>query len=267
MTRLAHVVQQGHLWWTIALLLAVWGCASISRPSRLAARAVPLIPLGGPIRTVVVDAGHGGKDPGASSFGLQEKHLTLDIAQHLKAELQRDGLEVVMTRETDRFLALGDRPDVANRLGAGLFVSLHVNANRDRRVSGAEVYYPRDSVVSSTAYWPPSVKSSEVNTSSWAIRHILWDLVLGRTRVHASHLASDVCGALQEDLRVRCQVKPAKFVVLREAQMPAVLVEVGYVSNRDESGQLNRTAYRRAAARAVAKGIVAYIRRLGTQHI
>ena len=255
----------------VCLVLAACGCASILFPHGPSSLGGPSTRLGyalaGPIHTVVVDAGHGGKDPGASYFGLKEKELTLDMARRLKTELQQAGLRVVMTRESDRFVSLKRRPGVANRSNAGLFVSLHVNANRNRRVSGAEVYYPRESVVSSGGRWPPSVTPSEIGVSSPTIRQVLWDLVLGRTRSHSRHLASTVCGTLKGSLRVRCKVKAARFVVLREAQMPAVLVEVGYVSNHAESRRLKSVEYRSAAARAIAQGIVSYIRTLGTQHI
>jgi N-acetylmuramoyl-L-alanine amidase len=91
--------------------------------------------------------------------------------------------------------------------------------------------------------------------------------VLGRTRLSSRRLAAAVCGTLKEELQTRCTVKSARFAVLREARMSSVLVEVGYVSNRAESGRLSREAYRRAAARAIARGIVSYVRALGTQHI
>jgi len=220
-----------------------------------------------PIRTIVLDAGHGGHDPGTSHFGLQEKHLALDIAKRLKAYLEQQGLRVVMTRESDKFLPLSQRPAVANRLDADLFVSVHINANRNRRVSGAEVYYARESAVSGSASWPPSVRAEEIGIPSVTIKQILWDLVLGRTRSDGYRLSADVCHAMKRGMAVGCKVKSARFVVLREAWMPAVLVEVGYVSNRAESQRLRRSAYRDTVARAIASGIVSYIRARGAQHI
>jgi N-acetylmuramoyl-L-alanine amidase len=217
---------------------------------------------------VVIDAGHGGHDPGTAHYGLKEKALALDIARRLRTHLQGAGLTVVMTRETDRFIPLSSRPAVANRLSADLFVSVHINANHNRRVSGIEVYYPRESVVSAAAPWPPSITSSELGTPSTSVKQILWDLVLRRTRFQSRRLASSICRSMRDGLAAPCRAtKPARFVVLREARMPAVLVEVGYVTNRDEAVRLGNSAYRQAAAQAIAQGIVSYIRDVGAQHI
>ena len=199
---------------------------------------------------------------------MKEKYLALDIARRLRTQLQAKGLTVVMTRDSDQFIPLSNRPALANRIHADLFVSVHINANRNRAVSGIEVYYPRTSEVPASAQWPPSVRPAEIGTPSSLIKHILWDLVLWRTRLRSHKLASLICHSMRETLQVPCRgVKPARFVVLREAWMPAVLVEVGYVSNRAESNRLRTAEYRQAAAEAIADGIVTYIRELGTQHI
>lgn len=255
-----------------AALLLASGCAApplrapgplISPPRAGAAR-----PPFGPLNTIVIDAGHGGHDPGTTHFGLKEKHLALDIARQLRKELERAGLTVVMTRETDRFIPLSGRPAIANRLQADLFVSIHINANRNRQVAGVEAYYPRESVVSSSAPWPPSVSAEEVGIPSVTVKQVLWDLVLGRTRSQSRRLASSVCHAMRGGLQVSCRaVKPARFVVLREAWMPAVLVEVGYVSNQAEAARLASAEYREAIAQSVAEGIVSYIRDVGGQPI
>ena len=240
----------------------------IGAPIRSPARypGAPSLPL--PIRTIVVDPGHGGQDPGTSHYGLKEKHLVLDIARRLSAYLEQAGYTVVMTRESDQFIPLGKRPGAANRLRADLFVSVHVNANRNSRVSGAEVYYPRLSTVAGTSAWPPAVMAAEIGFASTTVKQVLWDLVLERTRFQSRRLASSVCRAVRDGLQVPCRaVKPARFVVLREAWMPAVLVEVGYVTNRTEASRLATAEYRQAAARAIAGGILSYIRSLGIEHI
>ena len=248
------------------------GCAS----APLAPTSTPLhtpatsdrTPLPGPVRTVVIDAGHGGRDPGASHFGLQEKSLALDIARQLAARLEAAGLTVVMTRETDQFLPLSRRSAIANRVQADLFVSIHLNANPRGWVSGIEVYYPRGSVVSSAAEWPPAVHPSEVGIPTTAVKQVLWDLVLRETRAQSRTLASAICRAMEGGLGAPCRtVKPARFVVLREAWMPSVLVEVGYMSNHAEAQRLGDAEYRQAAAAAIAEGVIAYIRELGVQHI
>lgn len=252
-------------------LVVCWGCASAPPPAARSFRSPPrpdAVPLVGPIRTIVIDAGHGGHDPGTSHHGLKEKALALDIARRLRSALTGSGLSAVMTREGDQFIPLNTRPAIANRLRADLFVSVHINANRNRRVSGIEVYYPRVSVVSSSAQWPPWVLPVEVAIPSANVKQVLWDLALRRTRSQSRRLAVSICRSMRAALQVPCRgTKPARFVVLREAWMPAVLVEVGYVSNREEAGRLASAAYRQAAARAIADGIIAYVRELGAQHI
>ncbi len=234
-------------------LVCLSGCAA--RAVRGPALVSPPDAAGGPPRRIVLDAGHGGHDPGATHFGLTEKQLALDITRRVRDLLTRDGLSVAMTRDADVFVPLSQRPAVANRLHADYFVSVHLNAHLERSVSGAEVYFPRSSVVSPAAGWPPGVDSADLAEASTTVRHILWDLVLTQARAASQRTARAICAAMGDQLQVPCRVKPARFVVLREAWMPAVLVEVGYLSHAGESSRLGDAAYREAAARAVARGI------------
>lgn len=241
--------------------MIVAGCAAVPVPSGLPSTASRSLVSPGlvPIRTIVLDAGHGGKDPGASHYGLREKHLALDITRRLRDELVASGFSVTMTRDRDEFLVLSRRPAVANRLQADLFVSVHVNANHRRHVSGVEVYYPRQSVIDATGALPPRVQAEEVSALTAGVRQILWDLALSRSRRKSVAMARHICRTMQARLGARCRgTHGARFVVLREAWMPAVLVEVGYVSNRQEAQQLGRSAYRQTIAKAIAEGIVAY---------
>ncbi|MBI3088356.1 MAG: N-acetylmuramoyl-L-alanine amidase, partial [Candidatus Omnitrophica bacterium] len=174
----------------------------------------------------------------------------------------------VMTRDRDEFITLSRRPAIANRIPADVFVSVHINANRSRRVSGIEVYYPRESVVAASASFPPEVQPAEVAFPTTTIKHILWDLALSKSRRHSFKVASHICRTMRRQLGVPCRgVKSARFVVLRESHMPSVLVEVGYVSNRTEASRLATSSYRQAAAQAIAEGVVSYVRELGLQHI
>jgi N-acetylmuramoyl-L-alanine amidase len=221
-----------------------------------------------PVQTIVVDAGHGGHDPGATHHGLREKDLTLDIARRLSTELQSRGFSTVMTRDRDEFISLSRRPAIANRIPADLFVSVHINANRSRRVSGIEVYYPRESVVDTSASFPPEVRPEEVALPTTTIKHVLWDLALSKSRRHSWKLGSHICRTMRHQLGVTCRgVKSARFVVLKESHLPAVLVEVGYMSNQAEASRLATSSYRQAVAQAIAEGVVSYVRELGLQHI
>lgn len=249
--------------WGAVMVLA--GCATTplpSRPTPLSAR--PLVSPGlVPLQTIVIDAGHGGKDPGASHYDLREKDLTLDIVRRLRDELAASGFSVTLTRDRDEFLSLHRRPAVANRSQTDLFVSVHVNANRRRHVAGVEVYYPRESVIDPSASLPPRVQPLEVDALTTTLRHVLWDLVLSRSRRQSVVLAGHICRAMQTRLGVPCRgTRGARFVVLREAWMPAVLVEVGYVSNRQEAQRLSRSSYRQTIAKAIAEGLVSYVNHL-----
>ena len=227
-------------------------------------RSQGLAAFSGSTGALIIDPGHGGHDSGAFHHHLQEKELALDIGKRVRRYLQGSRLEVVMTHDTDRFIPLDSRAALANRLRAQLFVSIHINANTDPEVSGAEVYYPRESVIPLTAPWPAFVQPTDVGTSSNLVKQILWDMVMTRQRFWAQQLASSICGSLQESLSVGCVTKEARFVVLREAWMPAVLVEVGYVSNRAEAKRLEQESYREAAADAIARGVITYLQQRGS---
>lgn len=249
----------------LCLLITLAGCETVPSAPGGAALRSPIRssasgPLTAPVRTIVIDAGHGGHDPGTAHYGLREKHLALDVARRLRAHLQRAGLTVVMTRDSDQFIPLSGRPRIANRLRADLFISVHINANHNQRVSGSEVYYPRQSVVATAAHWPPSVSPSEIGVPSMTVKQVLWDLVLSKSRARSRRLASSVCHAMRGELQVVCRgPKSARFVVLRESWMPSVLVEVGYLSNPVEAKRLASPAYRQAAADSIARGILSYI--------
>ena len=264
-------VQRAYVLIGCALLSAAWGCAEAPVKPSITTRARPTYvpreaPLG-PNHTVVIDAGHGGNDPGTSHNGLQEKVLVLDIAKRLRDELAAAGVNVLLTRDTDRFIPLSSRATVANRVQADLFVSIHVNANKNRQVAGAEVYYPRISIISASANWPPSIVQTEIGMPQLTVKQALWDMVLEQGRANSRRLASSICRSLGHGLQVGCKGKSARFVVLREARMPAVLVEVGYVSNRAEAERLANPAYRQAAAQSIADGVKGYLRQLDAQPV
>ncbi len=250
----------------------MWGCATTPRhpavPFERPPAPIGLTPAPGVTGTVVVDAGHGGKDPGTQHSGLREKDLNLDIARRLRTELKARGLIAVMTRDRDEFIPLSQRPEVANRIPADLFVSVHINASRNRRVAGFEVYYPRESVINGAAAGlPPGVEPAEVAQPSSSIRQILWDLFMRHSRHDSTRMASHICHSMRARLGTRCRgIKGARFVVLREARMPAVLVEVGYVTNRSDAERLASPSYRQAVAEAIADGVAAYLRERNGRH-
>ena len=208
-----------------------------------------------------MDAGHGGRDPGATHFGLREKNFTLDIARRLSTELRARGFAVQLTRDTDEFIPLSRRPAIASDWDADLFVSIHINANKRRSVSGAEVYYPRESVLSASAPLPSRLGPMDIAGDTPTVRRTLWDLILSQSRRQSVALASQICRAFRTALGTPCRgVHGARFVVLKEARMPAVLVEVGFISNHAESEKLRTGAYRQQVAQTIADALEAYAR-------
>ncbi len=218
------------------------------------------------IRRVVIDAGHGGNDPGAvGRRGLKEKGINLDIARKLSNLLTSEGIDVVMTRNSDRFVPLSTRVAIANKSRADLFVSIHANANRVRSLSGFEIYYVAPSVNDSRrAYLSAKNLSLALDNASFAsnsldLKAILWDMIYTCNRAEAIDLSRSICRSINDDLGSKILgVKAARFEVLRGARMPAVLVEVGFLSNQSEENMLKNSYYRQKIAESIAGGIRDY---------
>ncbi len=169
--------------------------------------------------TVVIDAGHGGKDGGCVHNGLTEKKLCLDLALRVERVLKAKGLRVVMTRRSDAFVSLDRRAEIANQQKKALFISLHFNGNRDKAISGMEVFY-RSEVGKAVA--AKILRSMDVNCK-------------GMNR-----------GIFYQDLKV-----------LRATRMTAVLIEGGYLSNRTDARRCATVYHREELAKAIASGILA----------
>ena len=197
-------------------------------------------------RTVVLDAGHGGKDPGTMSrTGYKEKDLILDVALRVKAHLAASGVRVVLTRDADRFWELEDRPYLAARGGGDLFVSLHLNATASRTVQGIETFVTAAENCPPTAESKvggryPAVPNNQFNHSNTVLGNQLQRAVIGITRAEDRGL------------------KHARFVVLRNSAMPAALIECGFLSNALEAQKLATPSYRETLALGIAQGILNY---------
>ncbi|MFQ5513135.1 MAG: N-acetylmuramoyl-L-alanine amidase [Myxococcota bacterium] len=217
-----------------------------------------------PVRRVVIDPGHGGKDPGAiSRSGVQEKNVVLRIARELRTRLQREGLQVFLTRDGDRYLSLEERTRKANTLDADVFVSIHANASRRSRSHGVETYLldtRYDRQTARVAARENGVSVDQLNE----LQKILASLRLGYNERYAATLAQKTHEALIANLEEMHNdtrdlgVKRGPFLVLFMADMPAILVEVGFLSNRAEARRLSSKTFARAAARGIARGILRY---------
>ncbi len=218
------------------------------------------------VRKVVIDAGHGGMDPGAiGRSGLREKDVNLDIARRLKDELRTNGIDVILTRDRDKFISLSGRTQIANDNYVDFFISIHANANRARSLRGFEVYY-LSNAVDDTARAAEAAENSflKLDDSSFYIRNTdleatVWDLVYTENREESIELAKYIAKSVDNSTSLNNRgIKAARFYVLKGVQMPSVLVEVGYLSNSAEEKNLRDASYRKAVASAIAKGILSY---------
>jgi N-acetylmuramoyl-L-alanine amidase len=214
------------------------------------------------IKTVVIDPGHGGENAGAQGeAGTLEKDVSLAIARKLRAELVSErGLQVFLTRDRDMEVGLDDRTAIANNYKADLFVSIHANASRARGAKGSEVYFLSYQASDDDSRWAAqSEGAAEPMAHAPAgsdLALILWDMAQAEHLEESSALASRI----QEELAVVTGsqgrgVKQAPFRVLVGATMPAVLVEVAFISNPEEEKQLASDAYQSKIAASLARGI------------
>lgn len=228
--------------------------------------------LGLKVKKIVLDPGHGGKDPGAvGPNGLREKDVVLSLAKRIKPLLEAKGYEVLMTRDSDVFIELKDRARFANINKADLFVSIHTNASKNRKVRGIETYFlgvARDRQSSETAMLENAV--SEENALS-DLEQILHSLMDQNNMWHSSILAESLQDTMHSELNGRygtiknLGVKQAPFFVLSKTDMPAVLVETSFISNHYGEKLLQRSDYRDTLSESITKGIVNYSKKIASQ--
>jgi len=218
------------------------------------------------IRKVIIDPGHGGKDPGAPGrSGQHEKEIVLDIAKRLSGLLKKYGVETVLTRSSDRFIPLENRSAMTENSQADLFISIHANANKARSLSGFEVYCISPEVSDYQRALSSARNSSlDLNGGSFAgsnmnLKAILWDMTYTYNRAEAIQLSRNICQSIGRSVDTRIiGVKKANYHVLRGAYIPAILVEVGFLSNRKEEQLLNQPVYRQKIAEGIERGIRDY---------
>jgi N-acetylmuramoyl-L-alanine amidase len=231
----------------------------ITAPTPVDAAVFPLA-----VRKIALDPGHGGDSLGTQApLGLLEKELTLDIAQRLRKLLEADSFEVVMTREQDRSVSLEERGLAANRDGADIFVSIHLNWIENRKARGVETYYlgaTNDPYLTRLA----AAENRESGYSMADMRGLL-DRIYADVRQDKSRTLAEVVqaslfrslGKVNPGLENR-GVKAAPFIVLLATEMPAILAEVSCLSNEDEAALLTKPLYRQYIADALAAGIRSY---------
>jgi N-acetylmuramoyl-L-alanine amidase len=226
-----------------------------------------------PLRTIVLDAGHGGHDSGAvGPGGLMEKELVLEVTKRVARMLtERLGVKVLLSRDGDHFVTLRDRTSFANRERADLFVSIHANAHRVVASEGVEVYFLSSEATDNASRQVAAAENSVVQFEKAAngsaagrsdiVKTILWELAQSEFQSESSRLAETVLDSMTDSLRIPNRgVKQAGFYVLGGAAMPAILIEIGFVTNPKEEKRLKDARYRDEIARAIVSGLADYKR-------
>ena len=223
--------------------------------------------LGLSVKTIVIDPGHGGKDPGTYiNSKIQEKDIVLKLAKVLATKIRKSiGCEVFLTRTTDKFIPLDERTAFANVKKADLFISLHINAHKQSKVFGVETYF----LNMATDQQAVMVAARENATSEKNIsdlQSILNDLMLNTKISESSKLAYEVQNGMMGGIKRTYKtnkslgVKQAPFYVLIGAEMPAILVETGFITNPTERKRLQSDKYREILANGIVSGVDQYIK-------
>jgi N-acetylmuramoyl-L-alanine amidase len=222
------------------------------------------------VKRIVIDAGHGGKDPGAVGYNkaVLEKHVTLEVAKRLAKKIREKlGCEAILTRDRDVFLSLEERTAIANTKNGDIFISIHTNSSKNRHFRGIETYFlnlatDHDAIMLAARENATSAK----NISD--LEAILNDLMKNAKVNESSRLAAYVQGCMVQALKPKYKrindngVKQAPFYVLLGAEMPCILVEIAFISNPVECRRLNSTGYQDEVADAIVVGMQNYIREI-----
>jgi N-acetylmuramoyl-L-alanine amidase len=225
--------------------------------------------LGLGIQRVVLDPGHGGEDPGAiGKKGLKEKDVVLAVASELRTLLAAKGLEVVMTRESDIYIPLENRPVIANQQKADLFISIHANANRNRKKRGVQAFYLNfspDPQVNEIAALENATSTKRIGEMQDTLKKIVQNSKILESRDLAYKIHGNLVKLLSQHYSAveSLGVRGGPFWVLIGGEMPSVLVEISHLSNAQEEERLKSPAYRRQVALGIYEGILEYMRSLG----
>lgn len=218
---------------------------------------------------VVIDAGHGGKDAGAIGYTLklQEKSVNLKTALKLGALLEKEpGVKVIYTRKKDVFIPLDDRAQIANKAKADLFISIHANAAENRSAKGTETYTLGSSSANldvamrenSVILYESDYKTKYKGFDNSSESYIMFDFIQSKYIEQSLGFASSIEKQFQNINRTSRGVKQAGFWVLKQTSMPAVLVELGYLSNKEEEAFLSKDANIEKFAKSIHKAFVSY---------
>ena len=240
---------------------------AVTAPVTVEASTTPSLAhqLGLGIRTVVVDPGHGGHDPGAIGYGgIKEKDVVLEVGKKLRAILtERFGLEVIMTRDADIFIPLEERTAIANKAGADLFISIHANASRNKKAGGVETYF-LNFATDDDSMRLAARENATTTKNIGDLQAILNDLMLNSKINESSKLARYVQGSILDEVNGNGGrsndrgVRQAPFYVLIGAQMPSILIETSFITNKEDARRLADDKFQTALAESIADGVKRY---------
>ncbi len=216
-------------------------------------------------KTIVIDAGHGGKDPGASGYRrYKEKHVVLGIAKYLRDYLKSRGYRVYMTRSGDYFIRLRNRTRFANKKKADLFISIHANASKNKRAKGIETYFLSPSRSSRAKRVAAMENKADIDDMNYYAKQSFLSFLNNHKIIASNKLAIDLQQGILLELRKYYKVvsdggvREGPFWVLVGAQMPAVLIEVGFITNPTEARRLVSKNYQKHLAKGIADGVERY---------
>jgi len=253
----------------------------VSRPASAPATVSPTSPaansngqfslarqLGLGISRIVLDAGHGGHDPGARGNGMNEAELVLDVTLRLRDLLEKQpGIEVTLTRDSDEFIQLEERTAIANRTGADLFLSIHANASRNAQARGVETYFlnfASNPEAEAVAARENSASGKTMHSLPEIVRAIALNNKIDESRDFADMVQKSMVRRLSSKNRTLRDlgVKQAPFVVLIGAGMPSVLAEISFITNKQDGSLLKTGAYRQQIAESLFDAVIRYQRSL-----
>lgn len=233
----------------------------LNKTVSIAGKTIIFFEKGSYINRIVIDPGHGGKDPGAvGQKGLKEKDVTLDIAKRAAEKLRIEcGVDCILTREEDVFVSLGKRAKIANDAKASLFLSIHCNAGKRKSASGVEVYF----LSPAKTTWTRAVEARENSAVEYETKEergelesILWDLAQTEFLKESNMLADKIANYISYSNKgINRGVMQANFYVLSRTYMPACLVEIEFISNPDMEKKMKTAEFKEKVATEILKGV------------
>ncbi len=216
------------------------------------------------ISKIVIDPGHGGRDPGAlGPHGEKEKDITLEVGKKLAKLLSEEGFEVFLTRDEDVFIPLEERTAFANKKKADLFIAIHVNSNPDKSLNGVETYFlnmTKDDYAIKVAATENETTTKSLSDLQFIINDLMLNSKINESSKFATYVQNSIISSNKESNHT-CQnhsVKQALFYVLVGAQMPAILIETGFISNPSECKLLQKESYQNSIIDGIINGVNAY---------